>query len=1072
MRLRLESQSFLQQNNSDSKDPLRNLASKTYDPHTSPYLALGQELRQQQKEIKAESKQSTVKYVQHKLKRMFTFKREDALPAVRLSVQQAESVNRPEHPHKSRIFSSKTKAYEWNLETAKEVTALWHTENFAHRDPAKIKKVSLARAFFEMREHQRGKEKHEKWASVWWSKDKWRCDAALDALLDAFNNPVTLSQLKNGMAAGGTGYDHRGKAIWAMNASEMPGVTSQVLKLTTGATNHLTVGALGVLTGVLTAFGLSQAILVGDERFKNKPRERLSNEMDPQSTESLSNAPAVGKLPELTKELQELIEDKKILLQKKNTKKEEILDISLKIKALEVKIKSRGINTATEVQGIKRQMPARLTAGLVKSAGAGLTVATFNPIPLIASQAAATVPHLIYHFSGAEDKDSEDKGYAKMLGVLKSPEFINTKEVTRDEIADLYKECLNKDGSFNKDKEKELEKQLANAFNLNLITQLMSFPVGGRLGRAEKMFKGKISRAIKKLSCLEQKEKNTKIRAQYEEEARLRSMDFVYLSRAINLQKEAQKAQSDGNDLLANSLLENVAKELSKITDKDFPIMFYGSLLEQAKVDCETEKFSLNALFSYRASYGANGAINDLTQFNVGAILSVATAHNHFQLAAGQPAGTHFPKLDIKQVTSFTMAGSGHVSGWRANDKKTAWGKEWAGALLPKDVAVDHTPKEIELSEHMLSDKGEFQEPFKIFAKGNANGTTSKVELSVAGEPFSFTREDQPLADELWKKAGFKRRMKELRWRQLRTVCHLVLENLNGAASVLFDHKWMRSRSSKGRMDITKSERRQNDKDIGTYRNEIQQEWYAKVEADLNHPEYLHMQKHGDFFVGMPDWLEANRVDLFNPDEEEKQKKELSECQMYGKPLPEIKKKKYDKEARLVDVKVDVKGFDDFNKLLAKEAGMQNHFIMRSDNGHFFAAKRKSYNAEWTVNGRSLKNWFAEAGDAKGRSVREIAFVYPTQSSEELLNEIELKKKSLPELEKPYWRSIKLKEGAPEVPVGAYLGMDLEEMFKDFSTEAVADNVQRAPVSTKNQQDREAWNRHLHQRMRRGSSNL
>ena len=157
---------------------------------------------------------------------------------------------------------------------------------------------------------------------------------------------------------------------------------------------------------------------------------------------------------------------------------------------------------------------------------------------------------------------------------------------------------------------------------------------------------------------------------------------------------------------------------------------------------------------------------------------------------------------------------------------------------------------------------------------------------------------------------------------------------------------------------------------------------------------------------------------------------------------------------------------------IAKEAGMQNHFIMRSDNGHFFAAKRKSYNAEWTVNGRSLKNWFAEAGDAKGRSVREIAFVYPTQSSEELLNEIELKKKSLPELEKPYWRSIKLKEGAPEVPVGAYLGMDLEEMFKDFSTEAVADNVQRAPVSTKNQQDREAWNRHLHQRMRRGSSNL
>lgn len=563
----------------------------------------------------------------------------------------------------------------WGREPAMNFVALLYKQKADWLNPAKIDKLELAHAVYQLEQ-----------------KD---AQGALGAYRAALHLPWTLEEIKKDLGNGAGYYAHRWKPLALDNMVFALGCAVPLAA-------HADPAALATLHALRIALSILHAwfgMQTGWERVSHfKDREVAAASMVAKALDIFSQAPApwdakalAGELaavaPQLKQELEAALNisdaDKMRQLGPKLDEFEQSLE----------RIKAHLYNKAAELKGNKRSLKYRSTSSVIRLVGGVASVATgakagplAGGITVAASLALSLIPHAIYHFTDAGVDDARDKGIALLENNLKMVNrWINTDEFTAAEIAGLYE---NYTSDPTPDAEARIRRALDNAFNMQVVPAMVELVGGIQATVCEKLLLGKLAKATSTMVQAHRKATSSKQpglrREHYRREAERCEQRAARLFEDHHRLKRAfhylDRALQSGDEHRTVELLDQASEAFAAITDEDVhTLLLSRSQQKQVEVMAQARILNKEELFKYGLSYAVAGA-PELA--SIGATIGLS-AHAAANLAHGQTKGPRrfYAANLIAAVASFPGYA---VSGQRPNLQE-AHGNQRSGHLTDQE---------------------------------------------------------------------------------------------------------------------------------------------------------------------------------------------------------------------------------------------------------------------------------------------------------------------------------------------------------------------------------------------------
>lgn len=244
---------------------------------------------------------------------------------------------------------------------------------------------------------------------------------------------------------------------------------------------------------------------------------------------------------------------------------------------------------------------------LVKGAQRGIGLASMigslggsGPIAPAAALLIINLIHLAYHFGGGSIADGEEKMMNTLESALKSDDLIDTSQISRRQIANLYGEYSAAAKKYGEESPKELEarqtlkKVMDGKINIDIVNNILQQPVSIRLENGKKLFEGQIAKTIDQIQQVEENrskktltekeltEKDEAFINEMREKLQLNLADFAKFHTAISGINEAmQHENEEQREAALTKAYKQSTQLLGEIKNEDFHRLFTGTLKKQ-----------------------------------------------------------------------------------------------------------------------------------------------------------------------------------------------------------------------------------------------------------------------------------------------------------------------------------------------------------------------------------------------------------------------------------------------------------------------------------------------------------
>jgi len=243
-----------------------------------------------------------------------------------------------------------------------------------------------------------------------------------------------------------------------------------------------------------------------------------------------------------------------------------------------------------------KQRLARNTKRGINLATMICSLAGAGPVAPAAALLIINLIHLAYHFGGGSISDGEEKMMNTLESALKSDDLIDTSQISRRQIANLYGEYSAVAKKYREESPEELEarqtlqKAVDGKINIDIVKNILQQPVSIRIENGKKLFEGQIAKILDKAQQLEEKRLKKKLTEKEEEtlvngireKLQLNLTDLAKFHTAISGINEAmQHENEEQREVALNKAYEQSTQLLAEIKNQDFPRLFTGTLKKQ-----------------------------------------------------------------------------------------------------------------------------------------------------------------------------------------------------------------------------------------------------------------------------------------------------------------------------------------------------------------------------------------------------------------------------------------------------------------------------------------------------------
>jgi len=222
----------------------------------------------------------------------------------------------------------------------------------------------------------------------------------------------------------------------------------------------------------------------------------------------------------------------------------------------------------------------------------GSMIASVCGAGMAAPAAALALNNLIltaYHFGGGAVGDGVEKMTNILESTLKSDDLIDTSQISRRQIANLYGEYEKTAKKFGEGSPEEvaarkgLQTALEGKIKIDVIHDALQTPVALRMENGKKLFEGKIAKNLEKAKKLKG-DFAGKDAQKIKEDLRKNLTDLANINAAQSLIDEAMQIEDKGErEAAMNKAYEKASQLLAKVDNKDFQTLFTGTLRQQLK---------------------------------------------------------------------------------------------------------------------------------------------------------------------------------------------------------------------------------------------------------------------------------------------------------------------------------------------------------------------------------------------------------------------------------------------------------------------------------------------------------
>ncbi len=239
---------------------------------------------------------------------------------------------------------------------------------------------------------------------------------------------------------------------------------------------------------------------------------------------------------------------------------------------------------------------------LVRGAQRGICLASMigtlggaGPVAPAAALLITNLIHLAYHFGGGSIADGEEKMMNTLESALKSDDLIDTNQISRRQIANLYGEYSAAAKKYGEESPEELaarqtlKKALDGKINIDIVNNILQQPVSIRLENGKKLFEGQIAKTVDQVQRVEENrskktltEKDEALINEMREKLQLNLADFAKFHTAISGINEAmQHENEEQREAALTKAYEQSTQLLGEIKNEDFHRLFTGTLKKQ-----------------------------------------------------------------------------------------------------------------------------------------------------------------------------------------------------------------------------------------------------------------------------------------------------------------------------------------------------------------------------------------------------------------------------------------------------------------------------------------------------------
>lgn len=215
-----------------------------------------------------------------------------------------------------------------------------------------------------------------------------------------------------------------------------------------------------------------------------------------------------------------------------------------------------------------------------------------------------------YHLGGGAMNDGVEKMVNILESTLKSDDLIDTDQISRRQIADLYGEYSNVAKKFGEGSAEEvaakekLKTALDGKIKIDVITNALQTPIAVRMENGKKIFEGEIAKNLEEAQKLKGKGKLTEEKKkEIKENIKKNMTDLANVNTALSLIDDAMQIENEEKrEAGLNKAYEKGTQLLANIDNKDFQTLFTGTLQQQ-----------LGALHNANGEYvNTEGKMNEL----------------------------------------------------------------------------------------------------------------------------------------------------------------------------------------------------------------------------------------------------------------------------------------------------------------------------------------------------------------------------------------------------------------------------------------------------------------------------